>query len=88
MSETGLMDGRLDAWIVDAARAALAKIHSETGGGDALRPNKTPEYQAALSIWHAVLDAHRGVIHERTKMRFGERKLEVVGAPSTNGAVT
>lgn len=71
--------------IVDAARAALSKVHAETGGGDAMHPNTTPAYKAALSIWHAVLEAHRGVIHERTKMRFGERKLEVVGALSMQG---
>ena len=66
--------------IVDAAKAALSKVHAETGGGDALRPNRTPEYRAALSIWHAVLEAHRDVINQRTLMRSRGRKLEVVGA--------
>ena len=64
--------------IVDAAWRELCAIHHQTGGGDGLRPNQTPEYEAALRVFGAVLEAHRSVVHDRISFRRGERSLRVV----------
>ena len=64
--------------VVDAAWRELCEIHRETGGGDSLRPNKSPEYIAAHRVFLAVLDAHRAVIHDRLEVRRGKRPLHLI----------
>lgn len=64
--------------IVDAAWRELCAVHRETGGGDALNPNKSPEYIAAHRVFVAVLDAYRAIVFDRTAVRMGERRLQVV----------
>lgn len=64
--------------VVDAAWRELLAVHRETGGGDGLKPNRSPEYLAAQRVWLAVLDAHREIISNRVEHRRGKRSLEVV----------
>ena len=64
--------------VVDAAWKELCAIHQETGGGNAITPNMTAEYAAALRVFKAALDAHREIIQERAKVALGMRSLRVV----------
>lgn len=64
--------------LLDAAYRELLAIHRETGGGDGLRPNTSPEYQGAKRVWRAILDQRDAITSDRLAYRFGEKQLRAV----------
>jgi hypothetical protein len=67
------VDGRLHPF-VQAAAQELERIRAETGH-NIFRPHR--EYVAARRIYMAVLDAADLMADECSKIRHGERKLEI-----------